>query len=54
MKDRMKTYWIDGVPVRMRGDMLFIVEMVEKGIREDQAQDAYDEGYRDGQRDFIR
>ncbi len=48
MTDRMKTVMINGVPYRMRGDMPFYVEMVEKDLREKEIQDAYDEGRGDG------
>ena len=59
MTDRMKTVIINGVPYRMRGDMPFYEEMIQKDLADEKYEESiaesrqdykagYDEGYEDG------
>ena len=59
MSDRMKTVIINGVPYRMRGDMPFYEEMIQKDLADEKYEEStagsrqdykagYDEGYEDG------
>lgn len=63
MSDRMKTVIINGVPYRMRGDMPFYEEMIQKDLADEKYEESiaesrrdyktgwaagYDEGYDDG------
>jgi len=51
--ERMKTYWIEGVPVQIRSDMpQGYFEWIEQDIQERKLQKSYDEGHRHGRRGY--